>query len=594
MSILAGGCRTTNVVEDSSHIVVTEVYIITGEEIVVTRVIELTPTPTPAPTAVPAEARGPVTLDISFVRDTVPAIDPQQNVSQDSVDLIENLFVGLTRFNHKTNRIEPLLAKTWEISENGRVWTFNLRDDIFWVKPLNTMVDGLYDVEAVRPVTAGDVVFAIQRACNSKPNTPDAFTLFIIRGCEQVNTTPNATLADLERIGVTALNDTTLQFTLTKPAAHFLTLTSLWFMRPLPPELIEAHGDDWQSETEAEWMTSGPFFPLTPELKTLQINPLWPLPVSGNIDQVNILYIPTAKDALALWQGRQIDLVDATNVDVNLADERIVNKLQLVPQQTLYYLGFNFDSGVFREPGIRSAFAAAIDRDKLAEELFGIQATGLRHLIPPGAVGSLPAGEVGQGYSPDYARQQLAASGFGGCRLMPQITFLVSSSDLSLQQAELIQRMWIDELNCTEDQIKIEQVQFGTLLANTRRGGGDVRPDVWELAWASYYPDAHNWMGDLLHCEDSENRVNRPCSAEDDLIRQANATFDEGERTAIYHQLENRFFSEGGIMPLAPLYIRNERRLVQTWLGYTPALFGGEQYDTYLIDADRKVLEQSR
>ncbi len=571
-----------------------------GEEVVITRIIELTPAPTPLPTAPPAEKQGPITLDIGFERETIPAIDPQQSVSQDSIDLIENLFVGLTRYNHQTNRVEPALAESWEVSENGRIWTFHLRDDIFWVSPGVRQPDGLYTVQSVRPVNANDVVFAIQRACNSKPYTPDAFTLFIIRGCEHANTTPNATAADLERIGVVALNDTTLEFTLTKPVAHFLTLTSLWFTRPLPPEFITELGDEWQStrwqtNTEVPFLTSGPFFPINPEFQTLQLNPLWPLPRQGNVELINIYFAKGGNSTFDLWQARQLDLINAANLDLDFEDERIVTRLEWVPEQTVHYVGFNFDSGIFREPEVRRAFAAAIDRERLVEELFGPQAMGMQHLIPPGAVAASPSDEVGIGYSPDYARQQLAASGFGSCQLIPPFTFLVSASDLSLQQAELIRRMWIEELDCTEDQIQIEQAQFGVLLANTRRDAGAVRPDVWELAWASFYPDANNWMGDLLHCDDSENRHNRPCSQDDDLIRQANSVLDVTERTDMYRQLENRFFGDAGIMPLVPLYIRTEPKLLHAWItSYTPALFGGEQYDTYQIDMAIKDLERSR
>jgi oligopeptide transport system substrate-binding protein len=282
-------------------------------------------------------------------------------------------------------------------------------------------------------------------------------------------------------------------------------------------------------------------------------------------------------------------------MELDYADTRITSRLQIVTEPTLHYLGYNFDSGIFREPKVRRAFAAAIDREKLVEELFGTQAIGMKHLIPPGIIASLPINEIGVGYSPDYARQQLAASGFGSCQLIPPFTYMISTSDLSLQQAELIRRMWIEELGCTENQIKIEQVQFGTLLANTRPEAGAVRPDIWELAWASFYPDANNWMGDLLHCEDSENRRNRPCSEEDDLIRQANSLLDDAERATTYRQLENRFFGDSGIMPLIPLYIRSTPRLVQTWLtSYSPAIFGGEQYDSYQIDMTIKELERSR
>jgi ABC-type transport system substrate-binding protein len=177
---------------------------------------------------------------------------------------------------------------------------------------------------------------------------------------------------------------------------------------------------------------------------------------------------------------------------------------------------------------------------------------------------------------------------------MPPVTFLITSSDLSLRQAELARQMWIEELGCSEEQFIIEQVQFGTLLANTRREAGAARPDIWELGWASYYPDAHNWVGSLIHCEDSENRQNRPCTEVDDLIREAASTVDLEQRRALYRQVENLLFGDDGITPLIPLYVRGDYVLVQAWLDYRPALFGGEQYDTYVIDTVLKDLERSR
>lgn len=597
--LIAAACgQSPDNAESPAPIVVTQVYIVTGEEVVVTRLVEPDITPSPPPTPPPAGPPPPVTLDIAFIRDTAPPVDPQQTVDQDGIDLIENIFVGLTRYDRQTDQIEPVLASSWDVSRDGRVWTFYLRDDIFWVKSGQARSPkSLPGVETVRPVTARDLVFAVQRACRQTPNTPDAFMLFIIEGCEHVNDLPQPTPADLDNISVKALNDLTLQVTLTKPSAHFLTLTSLWFMRPLPPELIETYGDEWQSDPDlGELWTSGPFFPHTPQFRTLQRNPNWPLPrdAEANVDVVNIQYLEDSEAAFSAWQNKQIDVMNATPLNAEELPENIAARLVQVPQQTLYYLGFNFDSGVFREPEVRRAFSAAIDRERLVEELLEGQAFPMRHLLPPGVIATLPINEVGVGYSPDYADQQMAASGFKSCQLMPPITFLVSSSDFSLQQAELIRRMWIEELDCTEAQINIEQVQFGTLLANTRPNAGAVRPDVWELAWASYYPDAHNWQGDLLHCEDSENRRNRPCSEVDDLIRQAGSTMAPAERAALYRQIENLFFNENGIMPIAPLYVRSAPALVQVWLTYTPMLFGGEQYDAYVIDVERKELERTR
>lgn len=593
-TILLSACQDS---PEVPPIVVTEVFNVAGEELVVTRILEPTPTVTSVPTPV-EESNDPVVLDLSLVRNDVPDIDPQKTNDDDGIDFIENIFVGLTRYNHVTDQVEPALAREWEVGRNGRTWTFHLRDDIFWVQPSQQIQDGFTIAEPVRPVVASDMVFAIQRACARETDTPDAFVLFLIEGCEQVHQLESATPADLANVGVQALNDTTLQIDLIRPAAHFLTITSMWFMRPLPPELLtdEEIGDDWQAafQNGTPILTSGPFMPLDGGLTRLQRNTLWPIPFQGNVQIIQVSYLEGDDIALRLWEEKLLDVIDATAIDLSASSLSTVQQSLLVGEQTMFYLDFNFQSGVFREPTLRRAFSAAIDRDVLVEEVYGGEAVPMRHLIPPGVVGALSVDEVGKGYNPDFARLQLAESGFNSCRLMPEIRFMVSSSDLSLLQAELIRQMWVEELNCAEAQIIIEQVPFGTLLANTRPDAGAARADVWELAWASYYPDAHNWAGDLIHCEESENRENRPCSEVDTLILQAAQTVDLAERQAIYRQVETLLFGDDGIAPIAPLYLRADTLLVQNWLTFQPAIFGGEQYDSYTIEVDRKELERSR
>jgi ABC-type transport system substrate-binding protein len=80
----------------------------------------------------------------------------------------------------------------------------------------------------------------------------------------------------------------------------------------------------------------------------------------------------------------------------------------------------------------------------------------------------------------------------------------------------------------------------------------------------------------------------------DDLIRQAANTPDTAARVALYREIENMFFGRDGLEPITPLYVPGELVLAQSWLGYVPAIFGGEQYDTYLIDENLKRLERSR
>ncbi len=592
--LLLSSCNNSN----PSTIMVTEVVVVEGVEEVVTRLVRQTVAVTVTPNSVtPTDQIQPTILDLSITGE-FPDIDPQKTDALNGIDFIENLFVGLTNFNHESNSIEPELALNWDVSPDGHTWTFHLRNDIFWVRPQNSQTneDGLRSVEPVRQVVAEDAVFAVQRGCNRETRTPDAFILHIIQGCKQIYEMEEVLPADLEDIGVEAVDDFTLRFSLTKPSAHFLTLTSMWLFHPIPKELVEEFEDEWQMVENLT--TSGPYFVAqdsNPETRLiLQRNPLWPITKRGNVDIINIVLLNDVTQSFQLWRAKRLDvaLLPAVERDTFLINSP--QKAKLVPNQTVFYLGFNFNSGVFREPEVRRAFNAAIDRDQLVEDVYGGRAFAMKHIIPPGIVAAQPIEEVGKGYDPDYSRQQMAESGFRNCRLLPPITYLVSSSDLSLRQAELIRDMWVEELGCSEEQIIIEQVQFGTLLADTRQDALGTRPDLWELGWATSYPDAQNWVGDLLHCTDSENRQNRPCSEADELIDQAANEINPEQRYSLYREIENLFFGDNGLQPLAPLYVTGDYILVQTWLDFTPSIFGGEQYDTYIIEANLKRLEQSR
>ncbi len=573
-------------------VVVTVVVEETQRDVAVTRIVTRTLPTTPL-VVIDPDVQRLVEMDISFIRDDPPTVDPQLSTSGDGADLIENMFAGLTRFNHETNLVDPQLAREWTVEDNGRLWTFKLREDMFWIRPSGEIENDIAQAEIVRPIFASDIVYAIRRACDATSGTPDAFILFIIEGCQDVYQLPAPTTADLASVGVEAVDDVTLQVRLTKPSSYFLTMTSLPIFRPIPPELFTEEISDWT--TSEQFMSSGPFFSVDNTFTKLVRNPWWPIAYKGNVDVVNIRYLESDEDAMSLWQDRELDYIDATDFDLSQFDERTQSLGKTLTNQVLYYLGFNFDSGVFREEKVRRAFAAAIDRDLLVEELFDNTAVGMRHLIPPGVLGAFPVDLVGVGYSPDYARLQLAESGFRSCSTIPEVRYMVTSTDQSLRQAEMIVKMWRDELGCKEDQFVLDQAQFGTLLANTRSDAGERRPDIFELGWASYYPDANNWLGDLIHCEESENRENRPCSEVDDIIRRAGQTTDLEERLRLYREAENILFGDGGIMPIIPLFVRADTVLVQGWVEtFTPALFGGAQFDTYQLNVDLKELEQSR
>lgn len=582
-------------------IVVTEIIMENGEEVVVTRFIEQTPiipvTATPA-----GSSTIPHILDIGRAG-SFSNIDPQKATDSNTLLFIENLFVGLTTYNQAENRVEPALATSWTTTSNGLIWTFHLKPDVFWVQSPAQQDTGTVGSErttqALRPIVADDVVYAVERLCDPQTLAPNVFIFFIIEGCAAINALPLATPRDMRQLGVTALDSNTVQFRLTEPAAHFLSMTTHWQLRPIPRDLIATLTEDNQPWFALENVpTSGPFVISTgssEDVTVFERNPFWTLPYPGNVDQVAVYWLDQ-ESSYTKWEEKELDI---SPLPIELqplvsTDPVLRTRLYNNPDQAVFYLAYNLDSSVFSDASVRRAFGAAVDRQFLIKDVYGSLGLPMRHLAPPGVFGAPPLDVIGTGFSPGRAILEMANSQFLDCRFMPPIRYMVGPSDQALFHAETLRDIWKRELNCPEDNIQIEQVSFGTLLESTQKDAGAIRPDIWDLGWASFYPDAHNWLFDILHCQQGDNRSNRPCSEVDTLLEQARASTSSEQRITLYHDAERLFFSENGLEPISPLYVEGTFILVHPWVTYEPSSFGGERLETYLLDAPQKALERQQ
>ncbi|MBU3030227.1 peptide ABC transporter substrate-binding protein [Paracoccus marinaquae] len=166
--------------------------------------------------------------ELSFwILDAIKSLDPQITSSRTDSDMIRQLFEGLLNEDAKGAMI-PGAAESWEVSEDGLTYTFHLRD----AKWSNG-----------DPVTAGDFVYAWQRAAN--PATASEYAWFI----ELMNIVNAAEIVAGEKapeeLGAKALDDKTLEVTLIKPTPYFLKTLSHATTYPTPQKVIEAEGDAW-------------------------------------------------------------------------------------------------------------------------------------------------------------------------------------------------------------------------------------------------------------------------------------------------------------------------------------------------------------
>ncbi len=519
--------------------------------------------------AAPNAQGAPYTLRVAM-----PApqnLDPTQLSRFDPAtrDLVENLFVGLTRFDPTTHQIEPMLATDWQVSADGLRWTFTLRDDVYWVR---------YDAEtresvAVRPVVAGDFVYAIQRACNPKRPSPLSNNLMPIKGCYMVAHAFPQTLTDLyiaQEIGARALGPQTLEIELLYPASYFPALLSTPELRPLPRELFVA-GE--QITRGSALLSNGPFVLTRWDAAGMSLarNPHWPLVFGGNIEAVEVRFAESAEAlARAVADGRA-DMARLLPEQVEIAQQIAGDRVRMAEGDTLTMLGFSFDRTPTDRALVRRALAWALDREALARQFFPSEALAAVRFTAEDVVAAPDSAPLR--YDPAAAQAAFAEVGFPACTSVPdKFVIALPENDPRWEQVgTALVEQWSTTLGCNPALFEITTVPH-PLLIQLGHANYDtetvVRPHLWLFTWTGDYPDANAWLGDALHCRYGYIRNARACDETDAWLDRAGQEMDTAQRAALYGQAEEAFFGEKGSFPVIPLF-----RSVSVW-GQAPNLDG--------------------
>jgi len=538
----------------------------------------------------------PVTVygaDVSLIS----TLDPQKAEDVVSISPIENLFLGLTDVDPKTSKIRPEVATKWEKNAAGDVWTFTLRTDIPWVR---------WDPKAqkateVRKVVAGDFVYGIKRSCD--PRLAAYYTSVsaaMIKGCDVVAKLDAAAVkdSDFDQIGVKALSDSQLEVTTQGPLPFFESTTPMWMLRAVPKEAIDEYAENWTEPGNI--ITNGPFVLDQWDKNVNRVfvkNPLYPKDVEnsygGNVERLITIIVKDAGTQYSLYQNNEVDasgLPRSEQAKIQ-ADPELSKEISKTFDLTTFYFGFAYDKPPFDNAHARRAFSASLDRKTFVSDVLGGRGAAIAHFMPPGIFGAVGINEVGigapenMGFDADYAKAEIAAAGYPNCEGFPNITILTYSG--ATNWAEYLQNGVKTVLGCDTSKVNVEEAEFSVLLKSIKP---DVptpqRPNMWTLGWGPDYPDAQNWIHDVLSCN-AENDFKRPCGDIDKMIDDAGKELDSKKRADMYRQLEEMFFGKDGEMTILPLYTRLAVSLHKPWyhgLFETDALFGGAHWDTRTID----------
>jgi len=488
----------------------------------------------------------------------VPTLDPGLAEDSTSIEVIEQLFLGLTDFDDDTAEVIPELASDWSVSADGLTVTFRLRE-ARWS-------DG-------RPVTADDVVWAARRNIAPATASPYAFMMYGLRNAEAINT---GKLADAARLGVEAPDARTVRFSLARPAAYFPAVAGMWMLRPLPRRAIEAHGAAWTEP--AHIVTNGPY-----RLREwqrgnrlmLQRNPDYFAAASVRIPEVHYLIVPESSTGLAMYENGELDLLGSSYLSVPTpdiprlkADPVLGAQFAIQPAMCTYYFGFNTARPPMNDRRVRKAFSAAIDRRLLIERIVRGGQRPATTFTPTPVFGAVPPGAgVGIGHDSQQARRWLSEAGYPGGKGFPEVVLMYNTAEAHAQIAQAVQQMWRRELGVT---VRLENQEWKVYLQTTLRSDG---PHIFRMAWCADYPDANNWLMEVFHPGKSTNRVHWHNPEFAHATEQAQAVQDPQERRRLYRRAEQILTEDEAV--IAPVYFYTRVTLTQPYLQRKLAPMGG-------------------
>ncbi|HLO91773.1 MAG TPA: ABC transporter substrate-binding protein [Lentimicrobium sp.] len=475
----------------------------------------------------------------------ISSLDPAFARNQANIWAVNQLFNGLVQLDNKLN-IEPCIAKYWTISDDGLVYKFILRNDVFFHNSI------VFKDSIGRKVTAHDAEYSFRRLANKGIASPGAWIL------NNVNIVEND-------LAIHAENDTLLIIQLKRPFPPFLGMLSMQYCSIVPFEAIDYYGDDFRVNP----VGTGPFvFKMLKEgVKLVLIkNPdYFEKDSLGNqlpyLDAISVSFIIDKQSAFLEFVKGNLDFM--SGLDASYKDEvltssgklksKYINKINLITQPYLNteYLGILFDkenpvvmNSPIKDIRIRKALNMGFDRERMIKYLRnGIGKPGTHGFIPAGLPGFNEIATYGYSYNPQKASKLLADAGYPGGKGLPPITISTNASYLDITQ--FIQ----SQLSQIGFNIKIDVSPPGTLRENIAQG----RVAFFRASWIADYPDAENYLSLFYSPNKSPagpNYTQYRNTQFDKLYMQAIQQPDQELRSTLYSQMDSIIMNESPVIVL--------------------------------------------
>jgi oligopeptide transport system substrate-binding protein len=469
------------------------------------------------------------------------SLDPQIATGVPEHHVISAVMEGLVLKDRKTLEPRPGVAKTWDISNDGRVYTFYLRENAKWSNG---------DAH-----TAQDYVWSWWRALQTTLGNQYAYMLFPIKNAKRYY---DGETSDFSDVGVKAIDNRTLQVTLTNPTPYFLQLLDHYSLFPVHQATIEKFGRADERGTrwsyEGNLVGNGPY--KLEEWKinrhiTVTKNPYYWDEANVSINSIVFKPVDNAVTEERMFRAGALHVTSSIPADkIAIYQEKSAPELKITPYLGTYFYRLNINTPQLQDKRVRRALGMAIDRKQLVDNITKGGQIPAYTMTPPGTMGYFPESTLN--FDPEAAKRLLAEAGYPNGEGFPSVEILYNTNEGHRKIAVALQEMWKNYLNID---IKLLNQEWKVYLATESAGDYQISRG----GWIGDYVDPNNFL-DMFLCNGGNNRTGW-CNEEYDrlILEVAPSQPSHEQRLKIFQQAETMLLED---MPIIPVYTYTSIKLL--------------------------------
>lgn len=487
-------------------------------------------------------AEGDATGVLQFGNGTEPqAIDPHLTSGVPESHLMDVLFEGLLGKDPATLAPTPAMADKWEVSPDGRIYRFHIRDDARWS-------DGT-------PLTAEDFRWSWWRGLQPALGNESAYMMFPLKNAEAYL---KGEIKDFNQVGVRVIDPHTLEVELGAPTPYFLQLISHASYFPVPRHVITKFGeptDRFTSWTRVGNMVgNGPFrlaeWKLNKYIRVERNPQYWD---AANVHLNAVMFYPTENIGTEerMFRSGQLHYTNDTPLDkIPVYRKEHPELLRQDLYLSTYFYMLNVKRKGLDDVRIRRALAMTIDRQTLVDTVLKGVNVPAYAMTPPGTLGYQPPKLFD--FDPPAARRLLAEAGYPDGKGMPPLEIIYNTHEGHRKIAVAIQQMWKKYLNIDVTMVNQEWKVF----LDTRQHGDYA---IARHGWQGDYVDPNTFL-DLFITGGGNNNTGWGNREYDDLVlRKVPTMKTQAERFAGFYRAETILMEN---MPVIPIYTYVTKHLV--------------------------------